>query len=520
MKTSKTTPPELNFNRSTHFVLLCCTIFILPLFFSCSDEDAVQTESKNSDTISSNSGISVTSEGYLNFATQEAFENLISQLDSAGTNNSSTKSSKILAIDGFNSIAVLKNSELKSSELDDEEMTADEYNVMRAENLLVDPVLTNVMDTTLRIGIAGQLYKINEYGTFSAPKQYAENINAAIANFDTANISTVKTGASIDLGNNVTFTNTFGNGSIQDAISMVKDSTSLSVLRSTSDNLYSDYNVNSYEWKHHSVVQNIWDAITGKDVTRENNFSSNRRVQVELFNVNYLLYASAGIKVKMQKKKKFLFVSYWVGTDCDKIAVGFEKIYGVMKWNNPQSYSSLPITGSAAWGRSTGIINNYLFNWMYTSYHKLDLVKDWVDDIYYFLPEITLSGSTYPNYSEMNKMYNAPVDYVVSFLKQQVGKWVYSPIKAQIQPKDPMISYLIWGNTITTYNEGKSFIRGVKEYTNTNSKTIRFSQSFGINVINGVVTGFIPNEFKIKEIDCFGAAYYSGAWKGIRFISE
>ena len=473
------------------------------------------------DTITSNPEISITSEGYLNFATQEAFDNLITHLDSSGTKSFSTKSAKISAISSFSSIAVMKTSGLlKSSEVDDEEMTADEYNVMKAEDLLVDPVLTNVMDTTLRIGIAGTLYKINEYGTFSAPTEYAKNIDLAIANFDTTIISIVEIGGSIDLGNNVLFTNTYGSGAMQETVSIMDNNESSSTLKSTSDDLCNGYNVNSYEWKNHSLWQKFWDAIRGKSVSRENNFSKDRRIQVELFNVNYVFYATAGLKVKMQKRKKFLFVTYWVGTGCDKLAVGFEKVYGEMKWTSPQSFSSINVSGSSAWAQTTGVLNNQSFNWVYSYYHQLDLVKDWVDDIYFFMPKITLVGTSYPNVDQMNNMYDTPVDNVVSFLKTQAGKWIYSPIKKQIQPKDPMTSYLYWGNTTTTYDKQKSLIRGVQEYSNIDSKTIRFSQAFGITVVNGKVTGYIPNDFSIKEIDCFGGAYYNGEWRGVRFVKE
>jgi hypothetical protein len=55
------------------------------------------------------------------------------------------------------------------NENDIEEMTVDEYNLMIAKSLLVDPILYNVMDTTLRIGVDGIIYKITKDGTFFAP---------------------------------------------------------------------------------------------------------------------------------------------------------------------------------------------------------------------------------------------------------------------------------------------------------------------------------------------------------------
>lgn len=36
--------------------------------------------------------------------------------------------------------------------------------------------------------------------------------------------------------------------------------------------------------------------------------------------------------------------------------------------------------------------------------------------------------------------------------------------------------------------------------------------------IYGKVKGFLPSEFKIENIDAFGAALYRGQWRGVRFV--
>ena len=55
-------------------------------------------------------------------------------------------------------------------------------------------------------------------------------------------------------------------------------------------------------------------------------------------------------------------------------------------------------------------------------------------------------------------------------------------------------------------------------YNSVSSKTIRFDQSFGFSFNNGKVKGFLPSEFKIENIDAFGAALYRGQWRGVRFV--
>lgn len=39
---------------------------------------------------------------------------------------------------------------------------------------------------------------------------------------------------------------------------------------------------------------------------------------------------------------------------------------------------------------------------------------------------------------------------------------------------------------------------GVKEYGSQKSKTVRFSQSFGLNYTGGLITPFLPDKFSIK----------------------
>lgn len=487
---------------------------------ACQQEDLVSDKAIEGPEQTIIEGIEV-KDGYLSFASNDVFQEYLTSLEEGGNSEiASTRSGKG-KIKGFTSIASLKETYLASTRTtsadeEEEEMSQDEFNLMKAEELLVDPILTEVMDTTLRIKIEDRIFKVTQYGTFSANAQNAAYIEAAIAKFDTTLIHSNKNGEYIELENGVTFTNTFGDGSVAES-ELIPSEDGIVTRAATSDFHYG-YNVNSYKWKNNSLYQKFWDWIRGKDVSKENYFSSKKRVQVNVFDINYAFYASAGIKVKMQKRKKFIFVKYWVSERADKLAVGFNKVHGVLNLSNPRSFSAIAPSTSYYWNNFTGAINNITSKFVYTNYKKLGIVKDWVDDIYMFLPEVTIYNNTYPNKDIMNKFYNLPADYVYSFLKQQSGKYVYRPLQKQIQPKDPRISYFVWGNTSYTFNKEKPYIMGVKEYSNRSSKTVRFDRSFGFTLNNFAVTGFLPSEFDIKDIDAFGAAYYNGSWRGVRFI--
>lgn len=499
------------------------TFFLLPLavtIVACQQDDLLSERviANNEQAISIN-GVQI-EKGYLSFASNDAFQEYLISLEKENDSDLISTRSIGRKIQGFTSVASLKESILVATKgqgevLEDEEMTEDEFNVMKAEELLVDPILTEVMDTTLRVKVEDRLFKITQYGTFSASSENAMYIDKAIAEFDTTLINSNDNGKYIELANGVTFINTFGPGSKVDCeLSPINEDV---VTRTVTTDFHNGYNTASYRWKNNSLYQKFWDWIRGKDVTKENYFDSKKRVQVNVFDINYGFYASAGIKVKMQKRKKFLFVKYWVSENADKLAIGFNKVHGVLKFKNPRSFSSISPTASTSWGHFTEAINGITAKFVYGSYNKLDIVKDWVDDIYMFLPEVTIFNNTYPNKDLMNQLYKAPADLVYRFLKQQTGKRVYGPIQKQIQPKDPRISYLVWGNSSYTFNEEKPYIMGVKEYGRRSSKTVRFDRSFGFTINKLSVSGFLPSEFDIHDIDAFGAAYYKGRWKGVRF---
>ena len=87
-----------------------------------------------------------------------------------------------------------------------EEMTEDEYNVMKAENLLYDDIMTHMVDTTLRVCVEGRLYKITDQGTFSIDVKKEKLLDESIRRFNPELKLKVNPGASVALDENVTFT--------------------------------------------------------------------------------------------------------------------------------------------------------------------------------------------------------------------------------------------------------------------------------------------------------------------------
>lgn len=247
-------------------------------FSACQQEELLPekiTEDQEQITIG---GIQV-EDGYLNFASNDVFQKYLTSLEEDRSSETASTRSIMRKIQGFTSVASLKESlpaaTRNASDIqEDEEMSQDEFNIMSAEELLVDPILMEVMDTTLRIKIDDRLFKVTPYGTFSASADNADFIEAAIAKFDTTLIHSNESGKYIELGNGVTFTNTFGDGSIVDSeLTPVEDEP---VTRAVTSNFHNGYNVNSYRWKNNSLYQKFWDWVRGKDVSKENYFDSKK----------------------------------------------------------------------------------------------------------------------------------------------------------------------------------------------------------------------------------------------------
>lgn len=510
-------------------------LILTVIIIACSSDDieVINYDNIISDNEEIDSAVSVSKEGYLVF---DSPQSLKIYMENISCGQPSERATRCIKTSGFISIAELDEqitqakTRLDSLEdIDDlsdvEEMTEDEYNIMKAENLLFDDVLTHLVDTTLRICVEGRLYKITEQGTFSVDTCKADLLKISIEEFDPEIKQSMQTGQSISLNNDVIFTNSFSETNINSSEFQliekpVNDNTTKpeSTESYTDNSFHTSYNVNTYEWKNHSVVQKFLDWLRGKDVSKENKFNKNRRVQVSVFDVNYAFYASAGIKVKMQKRKKFLGIPYWKLEKAEKIVIGFNALDGIMKYNNPRSYSSINPTMGTQWNAFTGALNGIQSKFFYGMYNDLAFIKDWTNEIICLIPEI-LPGDNNWKDKIGNELYKAPANAVYAKLKSLENKYIYSPIKRCIMPTDPKMAYLVWGNSSTEFNKEHPYITGVREYSNCKSKSVIFDRSFGFSIINHGVSGFLPSEFDIKKLDVFGAAYYDNQWKGIRFTN-
>lgn len=496
--------------------------------------------------------VSVSEDGYLVFSSTQAIKNYLNQIEKGEyeaivpIDNNGKKFKSLIETNNDNS------SRLKPMSMSTydgmEEMTVDEFRTYLAEEIVKDPLIYNIVDTTLRIGIGDSLYKITKYGTFIAPYEKEEVIDYIIKNYNqlvayiqpagkedeyTINMpeamqimllspqqsyyyelpidgggSSGGGGGSSGSGSN----NENNDADNEDDVTNVAYGVQRSPTTSSDvDNV--NYGLRTYQWKEHTIAGKLLHWLTGsRDIERHVKFNKNRRVRCELFKVNYGFYASTGFKVISQQRKHFLFVPYWTSTNASKMVVGIDQLDVDLKFNSVPN-SSASLLGAGGYGIFTSTLNNHTANFVLKAMGGVGFLNDLTEDIINFV--VGDFVDKIPN-SIYNQIYKAPGNQVYNFFKSLNNQIIFNPIQKQIKPKDVRSAYLCWGGTniVKTYNQG------IVEYTNRASKTIYFSQSFGFTWASGMSMpmGYLPVTSEIKKANIFGAIYEGGKWLGIRFV--
>jgi uncharacterized membrane protein YgcG len=547
---------KTNFKIKNSLFLSVCLLLVL----SCSNE----LNDRNEINVTDNT-VTVNKDGYLVFSSNQALKNY---LDEIRKGEMSTIIPIVKNKKKFKSLLEI-NDELSErpktmstiSTFDGmEAMDEDEFRIYLAEEIVKDPLIYNIVDTTLRIGIGDSLYKITKYGTFIAPSEKEDVINYIIANYSQLTQYIQPTGKEDEYeitipqqmpmklvdphgsqfiiddgggssggsggssggsgGSSGGSGGSSGSGSNSDNndADNEDDATNIEfgIMRtpteiSSTDNV--NYGLRTYKWDEHTLAGKLLHWLTGsRDIERHVKFNKNRKVKCELFKVNFGFYASTGFKVKSQKRKHFLFVPYWTGTNASKMVIGIDQLDVDIRFNSVPN-SSANLLGAGGYGMFTSTLNNYSANFIIKAAGGVGFLNDMTEDIINFV--VGDFVDKVPN-SIYNKIYQAPGNQVYNFFKSINNQFIFNPIQRQIKPKDVRSAYLCWGgtNVVKTYNQG------ITEYINRESKTIYFSQSFGFTWVFGMSMplGYLPVTSEIKKANIFGAIYDGGKWLGIRFV--
>ena len=478
------------------FFVLCTVIS------ACSDDGTFLCDEENYNEGVVTNDINVTDEGYVNFKTRNAFEDYISKLQDDDV-DVPTRASKTFdgRIRNFKSLRDFGKKILTRTSNEDisEEGTEDEYKLSCCRELLPDSRFEYFLDTPIpnphfdrnKIEDKGNnCYQVSDkvyiYDTFG--KISGDTILCKQGGDYESAPNTRASSASYYLGNTETVNNNL-------------------------------YGLSTYKWK-----TNSWGMLTtlfgifGTDCSKTNEFDSKHRVKCNLYKVNYGFFKSCGFKVEMQRRKKFLFVKYWVSCQPENLVVGIEEFHSRTSLKVNFNNSPLYIEDR---GHYVDRFNHCINNMIYTGYCSYPILTDWAESLLNI--ETVYAGIR--NFDYLNLFEKDPWTYtkklqkdaVYSGLKSLEKKLYSNKIKNEVKIDAKMA--LVFNGV----GELDNYVRGINAY-NGNHKTITFASSGGITFSFGggktKISPFNPQDFDLKGIKIFGAAKYGGQWKGIRIYQN
>lgn len=524
-------------------------LVIILAMVSCNDiEDGVAIDNIAAEQI--NPPVRATEEGYLHFDSQQTFDEFYQKAKASLNTNVESRAASLsgICIPGFTSIndinSKLKNQissrsnpeiineQVEEDDFDCEEGTEEECRLAIVNELIPDESLQCLLDTTLRIEIGDTYYRVTYNGTLYAKIEYKEKVDSVAANFPTdlrapmhkdtyqagPNVYAVDTYSRMESGRTVVDA-----GDWATMTSLFNPGNKPVIPPTTTNPTNPSYHNDKYYWgsedentRFYSLRNRTWDAKTvlgdflewisgNKDIREDNKFDNNHRVQCKLFDLNYVFYDGAGFRVDLQKRKKFLFVTYWVSCGgAEDLVIGFEDFQGEVSIEHPIS-----ITNPVAYYTSN--LNGAVNNMVYAGLCKPTLVENWLKD---YIPCL-YHGVIIDNLREWGMDPSKYTDHVTKNLVEMgvnslFGKTLEG-MKDALKKGDPLLN-------INPYAKDKYefWIYGINGWKNTNSKKITFGKSYGFSFPD-IWSGWTPEKYKILRPQMFGAIKYNGQWRGVRF---
>lgn len=247
--------------------------------------------------------------------------------------------------------------------------------------------MENFLDTAMTVGVADTLYKITPVGTFFTTIGTVDDLEKAASAFDKATATEI--GDYCYKVNDVVYLyDTFGKVSgdtieyeqVDDAEGSIETRASSTVykLGQTDEENAQTYGLSTYRWRTNSwgMVRTFF-GVFGTDCTKTNNFDKKHRVECRLYKVNYKFIKSCGFNVKMQRRKKFVFVPYWISCSAENLVIGIEEFHGRTTLKMDFKQSPLYIEDRGHYVDSAfGYVNNML----YTGYLSCPVLSEWLDN--------------------------------------------------------------------------------------------------------------------------------------------
>lgn len=276
----------------------------------------------------------------------------------------------------------------------------------------------------------------------------------------------------------------------------------------------------SYLYGAKTVVGGALQNLFGVNSSRENNFDSDHRIKVKLYNFDYIVYSSIGLKAKFQERGLF---GIWGKADCPQIVLGWDAVV----FEDKLAYSATaPILPAY---NSTGVQSYFVKANERYQFVNFGVPAEMVSELSSVL--VGRFGLTQAASDIENKLYDVSATKLADLT---ASLWSY--VNTTYAPGQVALNNSITKGfrQIFPDKETIALSRFEQAYVNTGEVDLVFnwntcqltysgyidgSFSFGANIV-GPTYSNKAQAYDVKKASVYGAAQYQGAWKGVRIIQE
>ena len=457
--------------KTKSFIICIFFIITIALFFNSCSKDDIDLLNNN---IVIDKSITIV-DGKMNFPSHESFEDLMTQMHNIEKPELDNETYSKFQERGFTSLSnkkVINN--LKAGGEDE----------FVDDTLVQDPFFASLLNENREISVNGVVYKITEQGTFFAPNDKLDRINEIIDNIGSSKkseqIGTLVSENLYEVEDGVYLFDSFRASETVD----VYEYEDMTAASAGSTNPYGD--IESHNFDAHTIVGGWIQGLFGRTRAYNRNFSDSRRVRVNFYSVNYVVYSAIGINVTYQKKN-------WIGwskTDCAELRMGWDGIIYSYKLNY-----SVPLSGPGSPVRSE-----------YSYVPGIKTKKAFTINV--LDHEISIDYAM-----GLTVVKNYTWNWLQNNLAPEAVKWRAEQLKQfrEIFPNEVKV-------IVDQYEEIKTNVSSI-------SKTFDWGTcQISINFLNG--SSFLDivgledeaTDFDVEKISIYGIAKKDGNYKGVRIV--
>ena len=456
-------------------------------------------------------------DGHLSFKTSGVFDNYISQLRGATSDTKSGGYTEGVEMDipGFTSIAKRRDEILtKAGNIDrgGTQMSKEEWDIYNSEILIDDPVLEHVLDTNMFIEVGDYIYRITKHGTFKTLR--TNDINEfldVIDKFDVGVAESMPNGSETRIGKDVTFINTFY-GKTNGTEFFGKPWEGETEPEETKAwygwgypiSLHTSYNVNTLNYPLGNKVNGFAMSL-GFNLTHSYLIDSNHSVVINFYNTNVGFYASQGVNVRIQEKRKRWLGSVWTNGKAERMALGFNGLHAKHSFmlNGDMYFTNLrDMRNMNVYNANMGSAGTQQMVYKRTYESNVPYLSGLGSQVTLVMPKFEYDGAliTKDCYDKLQSMGICSAEDMANALVTVGGT------------SGPALMYIPQPGSRSKYSNDAILTYGVKEVYNTYETGVNFLEYGGFE-------GFKPMYFSwtsFYKVDVFGSIFYNGRWYGAR----